>query len=121
MKIAVTASNNSDLNVKIDPRFGRAPYFAIIDLNNDKVDFIDNVAKNASGGAGIKAAQTILDQGVEGIITANVGPKAFDVLDKASIKVYPIKEETIEEAITRYKNKELKEVAAPTNAGHHGM
>ncbi|SNY19674.1 polymorphic outer membrane protein repeat-containing protein [Orenia metallireducens] len=121
MKVAVTASNNTDLNVKIDPKFGRAPYFTIIDFDNDKVSFIDNSAKGATGGAGIQAAQTIVDQGVEGLITGNVGPKAFNVLSKANIKVYSAKEETIKEVLSKYKNNDLKEVAAPTNNGHAGM
>jgi len=120
MKIALTASNNTDLNAKVDLRFGRAPYFAIVDLDNNKVRFIENSAQQNASGAGIQAAQTIVDQEIKELITGNVGPKAFKVLNQTKIKVYTTQQDTIKEIITKYKNNSLEEINAPTNNGHAG-
>ena len=41
MKIAVSASG-SDLEAQVDPRFGRAPYFLIVDTDTMDFDVVPN-------------------------------------------------------------------------------
>ena len=76
MKICVSAVANS-LDAQLDPRFGRCPYFVIVDLESMQFEAIPNDASGAMGGAGIQAAQTIAGKGVTVLITGNVGPNAF--------------------------------------------
>ncbi|AGB41028.1 hypothetical protein Halha_1068 [Halobacteroides halobius DSM 5150] len=121
MKIAVTAKDDVGLEAKVDSRFGRAFYFAIIDLDTEEVEFINNTAANAASGAGVKAAQLVTDEEVEALISGRVGPKAFRGLDKAGIKIYITKEATIKETLADYKDNNLKEIDGPTNQGHVGM
>jgi predicted Fe-Mo cluster-binding NifX family protein len=40
------------------------------------------------GGAGIQAAQTVANRGVEAVITGQIGPNAVRVLNSAGIAVY---------------------------------
>lgn len=120
MKIAVTASNNRGLETEVDPRFGRAAYFAVIDSESMEVEFIDNSAANASSGAGIEAAQLVSDQGVEGLISVKVGPKAFKALQSADIKIYNVDGGSLKEAAEAYKAGELDKLDNPTNPGHMG-
>ena len=121
MKIAVTASNNKGLESEVDSRFGRSPYFAIIDLNTMEFNFLNNSAVKESGGAGIKAAQMIADQKVDALITGNLGPKAFSALKATDLKLYNFDGGTIKKAVEAYKNGDLKHFTAPTNDAHSGL
>jgi predicted Fe-Mo cluster-binding NifX family protein len=107
MKIAIT-SQRAGLNSPIDPRFGRAAYFCIVDTDGGKTEFIENTAAStASQGAGIKASQTLADHGVNLLITGSVGPKAWPVLKSAGISVYEAAGGTVEEALTALDEKKL--------------
>lgn len=120
MKIGVSASAAS-LDSKVDARFGRCPYFVIVDSETMGYTVVTNDSTNAAHGAGIQAAQTVANQGVEVVITGNVGPNAFNVLNAAGIKVVTGGTGTIKEAVTKYNNGELQEVTNPTVGGHFGM
>jgi predicted Fe-Mo cluster-binding NifX family protein len=120
MKICVSAASNS-LDSPIDPRFGRCPYFVIVDSENMQFEVIQNIASGATGGAGIQAAQTIASKGAEALITGNVGPNAFQALSAAGIKIVTGAFGTVREIVEKYKKGELRETGAPTVGGHFGM
>ena len=121
MKICVTASADG-LDAQLDPRFGRCPYFVIVESETMKFETVANTASGAMGGAGIQAAQTVASKGVEVLITGNVGPNAFQALSAAGIKIVTGAVGTVREAVERYKRGELKgETSAPTVRGHFGM
>jgi predicted Fe-Mo cluster-binding NifX family protein len=120
MKICVSALANS-LDAQIDPRFGRCPYFVIVDSENTQFEAIPNVASGAMGGAGIQAAQTIVGKGVKVLITGNVGPNAFQALSAAGVKIVTGAFGTVKEVVEKYKKGELGETGAPTVEGHFGM
>lgn len=87
MKICVTAGA-SGLDAPMDPRFGRCPFFVVVDLDSMSEDSIPNSNATASSGAGIQAAQEIAKQGVSALITGNIGPNAMQTLSAAKIDVY---------------------------------
>lgn len=110
-----------NLDAPIDPRFGRCPYFVIVDSETMKFEAISNVAAGARGGAGIQAAQNVAGREVEVLITGNVGPNAFQALSTTGIKIVTGAFGTVREVIERYKRGELKETNMPTVRGHFGM
>lgn len=120
MKICVSAVANS-LDARLDPRFGRCPYFVIVDSESMQFEAIPNMASGAMGGAGIQAAQTIANKGVKVVITGNVGPNAFQALSASGIKIVTGAFGTVREAVEKYKRGELRETGAPTVGGHFGM
>jgi|CryGeyStandDraft_6_1057127.scaffolds.fasta_scaffold69073_2 predicted Fe-Mo cluster-binding NifX family protein len=120
MKICVSAVANS-LDAQLDPRFGRCPYFVIVDLESMQFEAIPNNASGAMGGAGIQAAQTIAGKGVTVLITGNVGPNAFQALSAAGIKIVTGAFGTVRESVEKFKRGELRETGAPTVGGHFGM
>ena len=68
MKIAVT-SRGAELDSEVDPRFGRARYFVIVDTDTGESRAVDNEQNlNAAQGAGIQAAQLVATQGVEALL-----------------------------------------------------
>jgi len=90
MKIAISSTEKT-LESDIDNRFGRCPYFLIVEIENKEIKnikVIENIAKEQMGGAGISAAQTVAEKDVKAVITGNIGPRASDVLKQFNIEVY---------------------------------
>ena len=120
MKIAVSATSNS-IDAPINPRFGRCQYFVIMDTDTMEVKAVTNDALGAMSGAGIQAAQILVSNSVQLVLTGNVGPNAFNVLSAAGVRILTGIRGTVNEVIKQYKRGELEEIRGPTVGGHHGM
>lgn len=109
MKIAISTENGS-MDGSVDPRFGRAVGFMIYDEATGEHCFIDNAKNlNAAQGAGIQAAQGVVDADVGAVITGYCGPKAYKVLESAGVKIYTCEKVSVREALEKFRNKELTE------------
>lgn len=120
MKIAVSATNES-LDAQIDPRFGRCPYFVIVESETMKFEAVPNLSQNAPSGAGIQAAQTIASKGVKVVLTGNVGPNAFQALSSVGINVVTGVFGTVKEAVEKFKSGQLHGTTAPSTQMGFGM
>lgn len=119
MKIAVS-SNGPDLDSVVDPRFGRCAYLVIVDTENMQHEAVSNPNVGAGGGAGISTAQMVVDKGAQAVLTGNVGPNAFGVLDQAGISVYTGISGTVRQAAERFKAGGMSSTTSPTVGGHFG-
>jgi predicted Fe-Mo cluster-binding NifX family protein len=87
MKIAVSA-RGQDLEAQIDPRFGRAPYFLLVDTDTMECEAVPNQASmQTPEGAGIQAATLVARHQPAAVLTGNCGPNAFKLLKTAGISV----------------------------------
>jgi len=120
MMVAIS-SQGKDLDSMVDYRFGRCLFFIIVDSETLKFEAIENPGASAMGGAAVQAAGLIANKGIEAVITGNAGPNGFRTLNAANIKVYEGATGTIREAITKYKNGELREFSRASVPGHFGM
>ncbi|MGB3458230.1 MAG: NifB/NifX family molybdenum-iron cluster-binding protein [Halobacteriota archaeon] len=120
MKICVTATAG-DLNAQVDPRFGRSQYFVFVDSDTMAFEAMANEAIAAPGGAGIQAAQAVVNKGVSVVISGNIGPNAFQVLSTAGVKIATGAYGTVQEAVEMYKTGGLNETGGPTVSAHAGM
>lgn len=118
MRIAVTAAG-PDLSSTIDQRFGRARYLMIVDTPGRVASAVDNRAgMNAAQGAGIQAAQTVIDNKANVLITGHCGPKAFRALRAAGIEVYLTPEGTVDGVLARFEAGELEKAPAADVDSH---
>ena len=118
MKIALSTSG-SDLSAALDTRFGRAPKFLVLDLENGEFEIIDNQQNlNAAQGAGIQSAETVIRSGAKALVSGHCGPKAFRVLSSAGVKVYNSDAATVAEAVEQFKQGKLKEAGGADVQGH---
>lgn len=92
MKTVITSKGNN-LKAYFDPRFGRAGWFCIIDDESGKTTFIENDQAEATGGAGVKVAEKMVEIGVKKVISGDFGPKAKDLLDKFNIQMVIISDD----------------------------
>ena len=80
--------------------------FLIYDTDTERWTALDNASnRDAAHGAGIAAAQAVVRAGVGVLITGQCGPKAMDVLAKASIRVIEGEEGTARSAVQRFLGK----------------
>ena len=118
MNIAIT-STGTTLTSKVDPRFGRAAYFIIINSESGDFRAVENSQNlNLPQGAGIQAGKTIIENGVEVLITGNCGPKAFKVLESAGIRIFTGADGTVDEVFQMYKDNKLTSAHKPNVEGH---
>lgn len=118
MNIAITSKGDS-LDSQIDPRFGRAQKFIIYDSETGEFACIDNSQNlNAAQGAGIQAAQNVINTGSEILITGHCGPKAFRTLKAGNMTVYTVDQMSVKEAIEKFKNNELESTESADVDGH---
>jgi predicted Fe-Mo cluster-binding NifX family protein len=118
MKIAITVSG-TDLNAALDPRFGRAAGFLLVDTKTNEIAYEPNEQNlNAAQGAGIQSAQNIAAAGVQAVISGHCGPKAYRVLSASGIAVYPCSAATAAEALEQFKAGQLKPANGADVEGH---
>lgn len=119
MKIILTTTA-PDISSEIDPRFGRAACFLLVDSDTLEWQAHPNPAQAAAGGAGIQAAQFATSHQAQAAISGDFGPNAFDALKAAGVAMYLYGDvRTASEAIQRFKAGQLQEVGLPTQKGHH--
>lgn len=121
MKVCVTAGA-SGLDAPMDPRFGRCPFFVIVDQDSMNENSIANSNVMATSGAGIQAAQEVARQGASALITGNIGPNAMQTLSAANIDVYQHQGgASVRDVVEKFKRGELTKIAAPSVQAHAGM
>ena len=118
MKIAITTSGDT-LDAPVDPRFGRAAAWILYDTESGEWERVDNTQNlNAVQGAGIQAAQAGPRLGAECLLTGHCGPKAFQVLQAAGIKVVVGVAGTVAQAIEQFKAGRLAPAESADVQGH---
>jgi predicted Fe-Mo cluster-binding NifX family protein len=101
MKIAIPV-DEKDLNSNVCVSFGRAPYFLMYDSETKDSVFIDNLAASSAGGAGIKAAQTIVDSKANVLLTPRCGENAANVLIAADIVLFKTTATSVKDNIASF-------------------
>jgi predicted Fe-Mo cluster-binding NifX family protein len=119
MKVAVTATGPS-LDSALDSRFGRCPFFVLVETGDMSLEAVENASSALGGGAGIQSARSLEQKGVKVVLTGNCGPNAHQVLTAAGIAVYVGCRGTVLDVVQRYKSGQLQPVASPNVASHSG-
>ena len=120
MKVIVS-SLGKDLDSKISPVFGRTQWFILVDTDDMSYESFENPATSQNSGAGIMAAQFVLKKGSASVLSANVGPNAFEVLQAGSVSCYITENGTVREAVDSFINDKLKKMGSATADNHAGM
>lgn len=118
-KIAVS-SESPDMDALVDPRFGRAAGFMIVDPETMAFEYVDNGSSQVMAqGAGIQAAEIVAATGARVLLTGFVGPKAFQALNAAGIAIgQNVDNLTVREAVQRFQAGDVPVSDAPNRRGH---
>lgn len=109
LKIGFSVTDNK-VSCVLDSRFGRCPYFMIVDTADNSKKWVENKGILAEGGAGIVAANQLVDLNLDIVITGNLGPNAWKVFQAANLKAYKTANIEIDKILADYKNGILEEV-----------
>ena len=118
MKIAVSASGPT-LDAAVDPRFGRAPYFLIVDPDTLEFEVVANqINLQAAQGAGIQTATLVARYKPAAVLTGHCGPKAFQTLQAAGIPVIVEVHGSVRQAVEHYRAGKLTQATGPNVTSH---
>jgi len=120
MKIAVS-SQGENLESPASPVFGRCPAYLFVEPETMEYEAVPNPAMSQGGGAGIQAAQFVVGQGANVVLSGNLGPNAFDVLQAAGVPGYLVPEGTVRQVVEAYKAGKLQPMGGPNVGAHAGM
>ena len=101
MKIAVSATGGS-IHSEVEPRFGRAPYYVVVDAATMKFELVFNPNALDEQGVGPRSAQLIAETGAKVLLTGRVGPNASRVLEAAGIGIVEVASGTVRQAVEAY-------------------
>jgi predicted Fe-Mo cluster-binding NifX family protein len=97
------------INSRVDARFGRSTYFLLVDTDTMEARPLPNNGASASRGAGTQAAQFVVKQEVDAVISGDFGPNAYRVLDAAGLPLYLLGTSyTARDAVDRFKAGKLE-------------
>ncbi len=120
MRICVATSGSGGLEDIVSPVFGRCPTFTIVDIENGEIKnvrILPNQASYASSGAGIQAAQIVVNEGCNVIIAGSIGPNSFQVLSMGRVDMRESPPISVKDAINAYLGGKLP----PSIGQGHGM
>lgn len=121
MRICFATSGAGGLNDYVSPQFGRCPTFTIVDIeggNVKNVSVIQNPGSFAGSGAGIQAAQLVVNQGCNAVVAGAIGPNSFQVLSMGGVDMRECPPVQVEEAIRLFLDGRLRPA---TGMGGPGM
>ncbi len=100
--------------------FARAPFILFHHTEENTGEALPNPAAEAEGGAGIKAAQFILDGGADAVITIRCGQNAAEALQAAGVSIYQSQGDNAAENIAAFQEGKLP-LMTSFHAGFHGI
>jgi len=117
----IVSSQGPDMDSQVSPVFGRAPYYVLVDTEDMSSSGFENPALTQDSGAGIQAAQFVLKKDPQVILSANIGPKAFQVLSAASLPCYGISGGTVRDSVEAFGEDKLQQMGGASAASHSGL
>ena len=119
-RVALTVPS-PNLDVEVEPRFGRAAYLLLVDPGSMACEVLANPGRDAEEGAGIRVAQVLSDREVSDVISGEFGPKAHDALKAAGISMHRCgSDTTAREAVGLLKDGKLGRAELATGPGWGG-
>lgn len=118
MKIVlpIEKTNGEDL---VGTSFGRTEYFMYFDSEKDETLISENKAAMQQGGAGIKAAQAVIDMNPDVVILPQCGQNAMDLFIAAKLTVLKSVSRDVLENIEKCLNNQLETLNDPHPGLHH--
>ena len=119
MKIVISATGR-DIESNIDATFGRAPFFLIVDTKTNEEKLVVNAARDRSSGVGVTIGNIVAKEGIDAVITTDIGPLAFETFEQCGIKIYQAAGK-IKDAIQQFMEEKLSEITETTVLKYAGL
>ena len=121
VRVVVPVVDEKGMNALLSEHFGRAPFFAVVDINEKGevvgVKTIQNVSEHF-GGSG-RRADFILQLNPNAIITYGMGPRGLNIYQSVRVAVLRANANTVREVIAAYNKDELEELTEGCHQARH--
>ena len=104
------SSDGKNLENPVAKRFGHANYFILFKTETKNMVTFTNTDERHNH----ENLQLLLNKGIEAFVVGNIGPHAFEIINTNGSKVYLARKMSVEEAIEKLRNGELKQLNEPT-------
>jgi len=110
-RIVIPAEDESKLDAKLSGHFGRAPYFAVVELESGGISSVHVVTNESEhfGGFG-QAAEAILRLRPSVVIAYSMGPRALSAFRETGVAVLRANADTVKEVVEAYRQGKLEEL-----------
>ncbi len=118
VRIVIPVEDRNDLNAKLSQHFGRAPYFVVVELDENGRVLNLQIVPNKSehfGGMG-RPPEIILSLRPNAVITYGMGFRALSMFQSANVAVLKTDKDFVKDVIEAYNRDELVEL---TEGCHH--
>jgi predicted Fe-Mo cluster-binding NifX family protein len=120
-RVIVPVEDQKGLNARLAEHFGRAPYYAVVDLDENgkvaNVKTVPNVGEHA-GGMGY-SHDTILEYQPKAIVVYGMGPRGLMSFQNAGVAVLKANANTVGEVVAAYREDKLQELTEGCEHAHH--
>jgi predicted Fe-Mo cluster-binding NifX family protein len=122
-RIVIPAEDENGLNARLSKHFGRAPYFIVVELNEDgsiaNVQAVPNESEHF-GGTG-RPPDRLLQFKPNAVITYGMGQRALSIFQEAKVAVLRANASTVKEVIEAYRQNKLEELTEGCHQSHHPL
>jgi predicted Fe-Mo cluster-binding NifX family protein len=120
-RVVIPVMDERGLNAQVAEHFGRAPYFAVINLddggNVTNVKTVPNVGEHA-GGMG-QSHDHIVKMKPNAIIVYGMGPRGLSAFQNAGVAVLRANTNTVAGNVAAYNKDTLQELTEGCHQAHH--
>jgi predicted Fe-Mo cluster-binding NifX family protein len=121
-RIMMPVEDEKGLDAKVAHHFGMAPYFAIVEFNENqktpKVIIEPNRSEHMGGAPG-HSHESFLELKPDVVVAYAMGPGALSTFQNAGITVLKATEDTVKGNVESFKEDKLKELAGGCEHAHH--
>jgi predicted Fe-Mo cluster-binding NifX family protein len=121
VRIVVPVMNKTGLDAQLSEHFGRAPYFTVIELDENRSVVSQRTVPNTSehfGGTG-RPPDRILQFKPDALITYGMGPRALNIFQSANVAVLQANANTVRDVVSAYSNNKLEELTKGCQHAQH--
>ena len=107
--IIILSAQNETVQSLVDFRFGRSSFLMKVDTETNTFEAFPNPGVGRSGGAGVAAAQFVIDQKVDAVLSGDFGPNAARAFQLAQIPMYLYSDDiqTVTQAVEEFRQGKL--------------
>lgn len=116
-KILISLKENKGLNSEVVSHFGKADNFIFINIEDKKIKSYyvkKNIHKKRKIRAGVHAVDLITKEGINVLITKELGQISFHTLRDKLVDIYKAKGLRVKDVINNYLNNKLRRLTKPT-------
>jgi predicted Fe-Mo cluster-binding NifX family protein len=119
-RIIIPAEDGNGLNARLSEHFGRAPYFIIVDLEDDNISSVQVVSNESEhfGGFGLPSNR-ILQFRPNAVITYGMGPRALSIFQGAGVAVLRANADIVKDVVEAYRRDKLEELTEGCHRARH--